>query len=58
MYGKLSTRRIEIYCVYFCVIHFWPLIFKTCENRILTKIYTAESDLFSQTLKYRGLKSF
>ena len=43
--GKLSTRRIQICKVYFSVIIFWPLSFKTSKNMAPTK--TVRIDLNS-----------
>ena len=44
--GKLLARRIQICCVYFCVIDFWPLFFEITflSNNYPTKLQTAKSD--------------
>ena len=54
-FRKLSAMKIQLYWVYFCVIHYWPLTFKTCKNRVPTKIIAAESDSSRWILLCRGL---
>ena len=57
-YGKLLTRRIQICWVCFCVIHPWPLIFKTRENRVPTKLYQKELDSPRRIPVCWGLRPF
>ena len=61
-YGKLSTRRIQIYCAYICVVRFWSLIFmwKQGSNKnmhgsigfVSSNPQVQRSDLPRLTLKY------
>ena len=58
-FGKLLARRIQICCVYFCVIHFWPLFQNNFSNDVRTKIGTAvDLDSPRQIFLSRGLRFF
>ena len=37
-YEKLSARRIQIFWIHLCVIHFWPLFSKNFQNNVQTKM--------------------
>ena len=55
---KFSARRIQVYCVCFCNINVWSLIFETSENRVPTEIDTVDVDSPRRTPVCRGLGPF
>ena len=55
---KFSTRKTQIFQIYFAVIFYWPLIFKTSKHITLTKIEPANLDSPHRILVCRGLRPF
>ena len=55
---KLSARKIQICCAYFCVIHCDLFFQNSFPNNIRTKIGTVGLDSPRQILLFRGLRSF
>ena len=57
-YEKLSARKNQICCDYFCKTYFLPLFQNTFQNNAQTKIGTADFDSPRRTLLCRGLRSY
>ena len=55
--GKFSTRKIQIFRVYFCAIHF-HLFQNNFPNNSRTKIYSVDLDSSRRIRQCRDLRSF